>query len=386
MEQKKPIILQVDESTKRMMSELEGRISDGFADTLGDLKTKISSSSDAIESLKAKLNKINDIRDAVDESSSKSDEIKRSVDNLIKVVSSQLNVDFEKFTSDDPLDKQATKGDIENIKSSIVSLQEKQADIAGDVTSDFKKIVETTEALFLQGKEHTSHIENSIKETVSQADLNIRQQFEASQDEMNKQFDQNQSVLQSQSAWLAQNAETLHNILKELSSSFEDTDGRLKELATALVASRQSYSDQLRASFDSSRADIKSKFSQLDTTIRKNDEKMISDIQSAVDSLTSGIQAAKAELTTINKNQSSQILASIRELKNHIDDRFSSIEKDCSDIAKDVEFLHNFIASEGTIIKENQANIQKTLNEVLYHTTPFWNFKARKVIKQLIKQ
>ena len=88
MEQKKPIILQVDESTKKMISELEGRISEGFADALGELKGKISSSSDAIDALRTKLNRINDIQYSVDESSTKSDEIKRGIENLIKIVSS----------------------------------------------------------------------------------------------------------------------------------------------------------------------------------------------------------------------------------------------------------------------------------------------------------
>lgn len=178
MEQKKPIILQVDESTKKMISELEGRISEGFADTLGELKGKISSSSDAIDAIRTKLNRINDIQDSVDVSSAKSDEIKLGIENLINVVSRKLNVDAKEFTSDNPLDKQATKGDIENsvreslvnlenlkdfltkslsgfgerhldsftnlsslienVKSSISTLQEKQNDIAGDVTSDFK--------------------------------------------------------------------------------------------------------------------------------------------------------------------------------------------------------------------------------------------------------
>lgn len=40
MEQKKPIILQVDESTKKMISELEGRISEGFADALVHIAPK----------------------------------------------------------------------------------------------------------------------------------------------------------------------------------------------------------------------------------------------------------------------------------------------------------------------------------------------------------
>lgn len=426
MEQKKPIILQVDESTKKMISELEGRISEGFADALGELKGKISSSSDAIDALRTKLNRINDIQDSMDESSTKSDEIKRGIENLIKIVSSKLNVDVKEYTSDNPLDKQATKGDvensvreslanlenlkdsltkslsgfgerhldsftnlsslIENVKSSISVLQEKQNDMADDVTSDFKNIVDTIDTLFAQGKEQISNIVSAITDTVNQTDSNLRQQFENSQAEQKNQFEQNQSALKSQSKQLSQNAETLQNIQESLSTSFQEADGKLKDLANSLAASRKSYSDQMGASFDSSRNGIKAEFAHLNTIICENEERLIANTKAASDRITNNALSAKSEILSDNQEKAFQTLSSIKEFREFVDNRVTSVERECSAISKDVESFKESMASEVSIIKENQEYIQNTLNEVLYHSIPFWRFKARKAVKQLKKQ
>lgn len=415
MEQKKPIILQVDESTKKMISELEGRISEGFADALGDLKGKISSSSDAIDALRTKLNRINDIQDSVDESSAKSDEIKRSIENLINVVSRKLNVDAKEFTSDNPLDKQATKGDIdnsvreslvnlenlkdfltkslsgfgerhldsftnlssliENVKSSISTLLEKQNDIAGDVTSDFKNIVDTIDILFAQGKEQLFNIESAIKDAVNRTGSNIRQQFE-----------QNQSALKSQSEQLSQNTEALLNILESLSTSFQEVDGKLKDLANSLAASHKSYRDQMGAYFDSSRNGIKTEFAHLNTIICENEERLIANTKAASDRITNNTLSAKSEILSDNQEKAFQTLSSIKEFREFVDNRVTSVERECSAISKEVESFKEAMASEVSIIKENQEYIQNTLNEVLYHSIPFWRFKARKAVKQLKKQ
>lgn len=426
MEQKKPIILQVDESTKKMISELEGRISEGFADALGELKGKISSSSDAIDALRTKLNRINDIQDSMDESSTKSDEIKRGIENLIKIVSSKLNVDVKEYTSDNPLDKQATKGDvensvreslanlenlkdsltkslsgfgerhldsftnlsslIENVKSSISVLQEKQNDMADDVTSDFKNIVDTIDTLFAQGKEQISNIVSAITDTVNQTDSNLRQQFENSQAEQKNQFEQNQSALKSQSKQLSQNAETLQNIQESLSTSFQEADGKLKDLANSLDASHKSYSDQMGASFDSSRNGIKAEFAHLNTIICENEERLIANTKAASDRITNNALSAKSEILSDNQEKAFQTLSSIKEFREFVDNRVTSVERECSAISKDVESFKESMASEVSIIKENQEYIQNTLNEVLYHSIPFWRFKARKAVKQLKKQ
>ena len=426
MEQKKPIILQVDESTKKMISELEGRISEGFADALGELKGKISSSSDAIDALRTKLNRINDIQDSVDESSTKSDEIKRGIENLIKIVSSKLNVDVKEYTSDNPLDKQATKGDvensvreslanlenlkdsltkslsgfgerhldsftnlsslIENVKSSISVLQEKQNDMADDVTSDFKNIVDTIDTLFAQGKEQISNIVSAITDTVNQTDSNLRQQFENSQAEQKNQFEQNQSALKSQSKQLSQNAEPLQNIQESLSTSFQEADGKLKDLANSLAASHKSYSDQMGASFDSSRNGIKAEFAHLNTIICENEERLIANTKAASDRITNNALSAKSEILSDNQEKAFQTLSSIKEFREFVDNRVTSVERECSAISKDVESFKESMASEVSIIKENQEYIQNTLNEVLYHSIPFWRFKARKAVKQLKKQ
>lgn len=415
MEQKKPIILQVDESTKKMVAELEGRISEGFADTLGDLKGKISSSSDAIDALRTKLNRINDIQDSVDESSAKSDEIKRSIENLINVVSRKLNVDAKEFTSDNPLDKQATKGDIdnsvreslvnlenlkdfltkslsgfgehhldsftnlssliENVKSSISTLLEKQNDIAGDVTSDFKNIVDTIDILFAQGKEQLFNIESAIKDAVNRTGSNIRQQFE-----------QNQSALKSQSEQLSQNTEALLNILESLSTSFQEVDGKLKDLANSLAASHKSYRDQMGAYFDSSRNGIKTEFAHLNTIICENEERLIANTKAASDRITNNTLSAKSEILSDNQEKAFQTLSSIKEFREFVDNRVTSVERECSAISKEVESFKEAMASEVSIIKENQEYIQNTLNEVLYHSIPFWRFKVRKAVKQLKKQ
>lgn len=415
MEQKKPIILQVDESTKKMISELEGRISEGFADALGDLKGKISSSSDAIDALRTKLNRINDIQDSVDESSAKSDEIKRSIENLINVVLRKLNVDAKEFTSDNPLDKQATKGDIdnsvreslvnlenlkdfltkslsgfgerhldsftnlssliENVKSSISTLLEKQNDIAGDVTSDFKNIVDTIDILFAQGKEQLFNIESAIKDAVNRTGSNIRQQFE-----------QNQSALKSQSEQLSQNTEALLNILESLSTSFQEVDGKLKDLANSLAASHKSYRDQMGAYFDSSRNGIKTEFAHLNTIICENEERLIANTKAASDRITNNTLSAKSEILSDNQEKAFQTLSSIKEFREFVDNRVTSVERECSAISKEVESFKEAMASEVSIIKENQEYIQNTLNEVLYHSIPFWRFKARKAVKQLKKQ
>lgn len=415
MEQKKPIILQVDESTKKMVAELEGRISEGFADTLGDLKGKISSSSDAIDALRTKLNRINDIQDSVDESSAKSDKIKRSIENLINVVSRKLNVDAKEFTSDNPLDKQATKGDIdnsvreslvnlenlkdfltkslsgfgerhldsftnlssliENVKSSISTLLEKQNDIAGDVTSDFKNIVDTIDILFAQGKEQLFNIESAIKDAVNRTGSNIRQQFE-----------QNQSALKSQSEQLSQNTEALLNILESLSTSFQEVDGKLKDLANSLAASHKSYRDQMGAYFDSSRNGIKTEFAHLNTIICENEERLIANTKAASDRITNNTLSAKSEILSDNQEKAFQTLSSIKEFREFVDNRVTSVERECSAISKEVESFKEAMASEVSIIKENQEYIQNTLNEVLYHSIPFWRFKVRKAVKQLKKQ
>ena len=426
MEQKKPIILQVDESTKKMISELEGRISEGFADALGELKGKISSSSDAIDALRTKLNRINDIQDSVDESSTKSDEIKRGIENLIKIVSSKLNVDVKEYTSDNPLDKQATKGDvensvreslanlenlkdsltkslsgfgerhldsftnlsslIENVKSSISVLQEKQNDMADDVTSDFKDIVDTIDTLFAQGKEQITNIESAITDMVNQTDSNLRQQFENSQTEQKNQFEQNQSALKSQSKQLSQNADTLQNIQESLSTSFQEADSKLNDLANFLTASHKSYSDQMGASFDSSRNGIKTEFAHLNTIICENEERLIANTKAASDRITNNTLSAKSELLSDNQEKSFQTLSSIKELREFVDNRVASVERECSAISKEVESFKESMASEVSIIKENQDYIQNTLNEVLYHSIPFWRFKTRKAVKQLKKQ
>lgn len=426
MEQKKPIILQVDESTKKMISELEGRISEGFADALGELKGKISSSSDAIDALRTKLNRINDIQDSMDESSTKSDEIKRGIENLIKIVSSKLNVDVKEYTSDNPLDKQATKGDvensvreslanlenlkdsltkslsgfgerhldsftnlsslIENVKSSISVLQEKQNDMADDVTSDFKNIVDTIDTLFAQGKEQISNIVSAITDTVNQTDSNLRQQFENSQAEQKNQFEQNQSALKSQSKQLSQNAETLQNIQESLSTSFQEADGKLKDLANSLAASHKSYSDQMGASFDSSRNGIKAEFAHLNTIICENEERLIANTKAASDRITNNALSAKSEILSDNQEKAFQTLSSIKEFREFVDNRVTSVERECSAISKEVESFKEAMASEVSIIKENQEYIQNTLNEVLYHSIPFWRFKVRKAVKQLKKQ
>lgn len=426
MEQKKPIILQVDESTKKMISELEGRISEGFADALGELKGKISSSSDAIDALRTKLNRINDIQDSVDESSTKSDEIKRGIENLIKIVSSKLNVDVKEYISDNPLDKQATKGDvdnsvreslanlenlkdsltkslsgfgerhldsftnlsslIENVKSSISVLQEKQNDMADDVTSDFKDIVDTIDTLFAQGKEQITNIESAITDMVNQTDSNLRQQFENSQTEQKNQFEQNQSALKSQSKQLSQNADTLQNIQESLSTSFQEADSKLKDLANFLTASHKSYSDQMGASFDSSRNGIKTEFAHLNTIICENEERLIANTKAASDRITNNTLSAKSELLSDNQEKSFQTLSSIKEFREFVDNRVASVERECSAISKEVESFKESMASEVSIIKENQDYIQNTLNEVLYHSIPFWRFKTRKAVKQLKKQ
>lgn len=426
MEKKKSIILQVDESTKKMISELEAGLSEGFAETIEGLKGKIGYSIETIENLKIKLNKINDIQDLIEESSSKSDEIKRGVENLFNVVSTKLEVDISESTSTNPLDKQATKGDIEssiresleslenlkaylsnllsgigerhsdslanlssmfeNVKTSISSLQVKQIDFENGMAAGLKTIVDTYKSSFDQEKEQISSIKDSIKDSASNADFSIHQQFENSQAERNLQFEKNQSALQSQSVQLLKNADTLNGIRESLITSFNNVDERLKGLSIKLADSHNSYSDLIGASFNSSRSEIKSEFSQLNASNREIYEKFLSDFKTMLDGISNGILSAKSDVLSDAQDKVSQVLESIKYLQNHIDSRVVTVEKDCVLISNSIASLHESMSSEITNIKENQANIQKTLNEVLYHSIPFWKIKARKAIKLINQQ
>ncbi len=160
----------------------------------------------------------------------------------------------------------------------------------------------------------------------------------------------------------------------------------MKELADSLAASHKSYSDQMGASFDTSRNGIKSEFAHLNAIICENDKKRIADAKDTLDSITNGFLAAKSEILSDNQEKASQTLSSIKEIHDYIDTRASSIEKECSEISKEVESLSESMASEVSIIKKNQVDIQNTLNEVLYHSIPFWRFKVRKAVKQLNKK
>ena len=426
MEKKESIILQVDESTKKMISELEAGLSEGFAETLEGLIGKIGSSIEAIETLKVKLNKINDIQDSIEESSSKSDEIKRGLENLLNVVSTKLKVDISESTSTDPLDKQATKRDVEssiresleslenlkaylsnllsgigerhsdslvdlstmleNVKTSISSLQVKQIDFENGMAAGLKTIVETYKSSFEQEKEQISSIKDSIKDSASKADSSIHQQFENSQAERNLQFEQNQSALKSQSVQLSNNADTLNDIRESLITSFKNVDERLKDLLTALADSHNSYSELIGASFNSSRSEIQSEFSQLNASNRENYEKLLTDIKIIVDGISNGLLSIKSDVLSDAQGNVSQVLESIKSLQNHIDSRVAAVEKDCVLITNGIASLHDLMSSEMSNIKENQANIQKTLNEVLYHSIPFWKIKARKAIKLINQQ
>ena len=426
MEKKKSIILQVDESTKKMISELEAGLSEGFAETIEGLKGKIGYSIETIENLKIKLNKINDIQDLIEESSSKSDEIKRGVENLFNVVSTKLKVDISESTSTNPLDKQATKGDIEssiresleslenlkaylsnllsgigerhsdslanlssmfeNVKTSISSLQVKQIDFENGMAAGLKTIVDTYKSSFDQEKEQISSIKDSIKDSASNADFSIHQQFENSQAERNLQFEKNQSALQSQSVQLLKNADTLNGIRESLITSFNNVDERLKGLSIKLADSHNSYSDLIGASFNSSRSEIKSEFSQLNASNREIYEKFLADFKTMLDGISNGILSAKSDVLSDVQDKVSQVLESIKYLQNHIDSRVVTVEKDCVLISNSIASLHESMSSEITDIKENQANIQKTLNEVLYHSIPFWKIKARKAIKLINQQ
>ena len=426
MEKKESIILQVDESTKKMISELEAGLSEGFAETLEGLKGKIGSSIEAIETLKVKLNKINDIQDSIEESSSKSDEIKRGLENLLNVVSTKLKVDISESTSTDPLDKQATKRDVEssiresleslenlkaylsnllsgigerhsdslvdlstmleNVKTSISSLQVKQIDFENGMAAGLKTIVETYKSSFEQEKEQISSIKDSIKDSASKADSSIHQQFENSQAERNLQFEQNQSALKSQSVQLSNNADTLNDIRESLITSFKNVDERLKDLLTALADSHNSYSELIGASFNSSRSEIQSEFSQLNASNRENYEKLLTDIKIIVDGISNGLLSIKSDVLSDAQGNVSQVLESIKSLQNHIDSRVAAVEKDCVLITNGIASLHDLMSSEMSNIKENQANIQKTLNEVLYHSISFWKIKARKAIKLINQQ
>lgn len=264
---------------------------------------------------------------------------------------------------------------IENVKSSISTLLEKQNDIAGDVTSDFKNIVDTIDILFAQGKEQLFNIESAIKDAVNRTGSNIRQQFE-----------QNQSALKSQSEQLSQNTEALLNILESLSTSFQEVDGKLKDLANSLAASHKSYRDQMGAYFDSSRNGIKTEFAHLNTIICENEERLIANTKAASDRITNNTLSAKSEILSDNQEKAFQTLSSIKEFREFVDNRVTSVERECSAISKEVESFKEAMASEVSIIKENQEYIQNTLNEVLYHSIPFWRFKVRKAVKQLKKQ
>lgn len=421
METKKSIILQVDESTKKIISELEAGLSDGLTEPLEGLRGKIGSSIEAIESLKKTLNRINDIQDSIEESSAKSDEIKRGVENLLNVVSTKLKVDVSEYISSNPLDKQATKGDIansiresleslENIKAylsnlltgigerhsdslatlssilkkvqtSISSLQVKQIDFEHGMAAGVKTIVDTYKSSFDQGKEQISSIKDSIRTSASNADSSIHQQFEHSQAERNLQFKQNQSALQSQSIQLSKNADTLNGIRESLIASFKNVDERLEDLATALADSHNSYSELMGASFNSSRNEIKNEFSQLNASNRENYGKLLADIRTIVDGVSNSVLSTKSEMLSDAQEKVTQVLESIKSLQNHIDSRVASVEKNCASISNDISSLHESLVLEISYIKENQANIQKTLNEVLYHSIPFWRIKARKAIK-----
>ena len=390
------------------------------------MKGKIGSSIEAIETLKVKLNKINDIQDSIEESSSKSDEIKRGLENLLNVVSTKLKVDISESTSTDPLDKQATKRDVEssiresleslenlkaylsnllsgigerhsdslvdlstmleNVKTSISSLQVKQIDFENGMAAGLKTIVETYKSSFEQEKEQISSIKDSIKDSASKADSSIHQQFENSQAERNLQFEQNQSALKSQSVQLSNNADTLNDIRESLITSFKNVDERLKDLLTALADSHNSYSELIGASFNSSRSEIQSEFSQLNASNRENYEKLLTDIKIIVDGISNGLLSIKSDVLSDAQGNVSQVLESIKSLQNHIDSRVAAVEKDCVLITNGIASLHDLMSSEMSNIKENQANIQKTLNEVLYHSIPFWKIKARKAIKLINQQ
>lgn len=422
METKKSIIMQVDESTKKMISELESGLSEGFAEAMEGLRGKIGSSIDAIDALKIKLNKINDIQDSIEESSSKSDEIKRGVENLLNVVSTKLKVDISESTSTEPLDKQATKGDVEssiheclesleklkvylsnllsgigdrhadslanlsstleNVKLSISSLQVKQINFEHGMTAGLKTIMDTCKSSFDQEKEQIS----SIKDSANNANSIIHQQLENSQTERNLQFEQNQSALQSQSVQLSKNADTLNGIRESLIISFKNVDERLKNLATALADTHNSYSELLGASFNSSRSEIKNEFSQLNASSRDYIEKILADMITIGDGISNSLLSSKNDVLSDAQEKASKFLESIKSLQNLLESRVVSIEKDCASISNDISSLHESMVLEISNIKEAQANIQKTLNEVLYHSIPFWKIKARKKIKQINQQ
>ena len=137
---------------------------------------------------------------------------------------------------------------------------------------------------------------------------------------------------------------------------------------------------------NSSRSEIQSEFSQLNASNRENYEKLFTDIKIIVDGISNGLLSIKSDVLSDAQGNVSQVLESIKSLQNHIDSRVAAVEKDCVLITNGIASLHDLMSSEMSNIKENQANIQKTLNEVLYHSISFWKIKARKAIKLINQQ
>ena len=118
----------------------------------------------------------------------------------------------------------------------------------------------------------------------------------------------------------------------------------------------------------------------------ENYEKLLTDIKIIVDGISNGLLSIKSDVLSDAQGNVSQVLESIKSLQNHIDSRVAAVEKDCVLITNGIASLHDLMSSEMSNIKENQANIQKTLNEVLYHSISFWKIKARKAIKLINQQ
>ena len=268
----KSIILQVDESTRLLMDEIKGKISEDILEELEDIKNDICESSTNLESIKERIKKLDGISDSLKDI----DKIKEQTAEIYKVLDSEQ--------TQDPSLKKPVIADILEAKQSILNKVDEHQQSSNELKERF----------------------NLFRESYDRFSSDVK----AWETLLNKIFEK-----------IDYNQESVRGIQEQVTSLKEKADS-LGVSARNILEVLNNLQEAWNRSLESIKA-VKENLRLIDekvTAIKLYEEKMLLAIQEHIDSL---------------------------------------------------------------ITQQNECKLLQL--RTLYHSIPFWRFKERKTIKELIR-
>lgn len=158
------VILQVDESTKGLMEEIQSGISSSIEDGMREVKDKVESVDGTAEMILRKFKNFDSLSITVEQLRSLAEESKKFSSVVSPLESSVSELKQGSKTLEEALSH--VKSNIDLLVKGVVELNEKEANSSSKLKSEIQKVLESIN----YGNENTSTLLNDILQKMSQAE------------------------------------------------------------------------------------------------------------------------------------------------------------------------------------------------------------------------